>query len=51
MVTVNRCGHLPHLEQAAVTAGHVIDFITGGAEGGETSSSGSKETLDGYEVW
>jgi pimeloyl-ACP methyl ester carboxylesterase len=29
LVMVNACGHLPHVEQAAVVAHHTLDFLEG----------------------
>jgi len=29
LVTVKECGHLPHVEQAAVVARHVYEFLEG----------------------
>ena len=29
LVMVERCGHLPHVEQASLVARHILDFLEG----------------------
>jgi len=29
LVMVDKCGHLPHVEQPAIVAGQILDFLEG----------------------